>query len=581
MSEKLKTDQIKVNGGTQVRAGLSSNTLAEYVLLIQQAQEDGQDTGETIWPFRDPIDVYYDGDSYWLADGFHRVAASNQAGRYVVEANVHQGTQRDAILHAAGANAEHGLPRSHDDKRRAVKRLLEDDEWGKWSDREIARRCKVSHPFVAGIRREFTGNITSEPPTERVYVTRHGTEAVMNTEKIGRLASDYADPDSWGQKTRLSKIKIIIEKTIRGKYDEWYRNGIYTDLAEQGPDHPDYDSIPIPEWAHPQEIQSVLQQLSNEWPEKIRATESENRLRYGRQATVKADDISQSPYYVGPNAQGPQVREALEQYARNNPSSYESIIRVLADKEASGHDYKMNLAMEALGTNDMFIWHQAMVLKNGLVPNEEQTAVSAKQMREEGIPFENESGYTVVLNPSAFAAARILRDGGHTVEHTNPTNPGAPHDELRVWKVDGREPINKTELWALADNEIDAIHEADMSGPVETAVSWLRAYVDPVHHRHWIDLSDNQVHHANSPCFQAFKKQHPDIGDHKTLLKQALVVLKQERAEQFAGEIKAALDVCYQLVARASTPALIDQLNQAARNLDAAWQAATAVAEEA
>ena len=36
------------------------------------------------------------------------------------------------------------LGATNEDKRRAVMTLLADEEWGKWSDNEIARRCEVS-----------------------------------------------------------------------------------------------------------------------------------------------------------------------------------------------------------------------------------------------------------------------------------------------------------------------------------------------------------------------------------------------------------------------------------------------------
>jgi len=35
---------------------------------------------------------------------------------------------------------------TNDDKRMAVSRMLSDEEWAKWSDREIARKCRVSLP---------------------------------------------------------------------------------------------------------------------------------------------------------------------------------------------------------------------------------------------------------------------------------------------------------------------------------------------------------------------------------------------------------------------------------------------------
>jgi hypothetical protein len=170
----IKVSMVHTDGGTQARAGLHEHTVQEYKETMTAAGG---------WPFP-PIVLVYDGDKHWLADGFHRVAAARALGWSHVLATIQPGTRRDAILVAAGANADHGLRRSNDDKRRAVQMLLQDEEWGRWSDREIARRCKVSHPMVAKLRAELaedTGNITSE----RVYVDRHGNETVMETAKIG------------------------------------------------------------------------------------------------------------------------------------------------------------------------------------------------------------------------------------------------------------------------------------------------------------------------------------------------------------------------------------------------------------
>ncbi len=53
-----------------------------------------------------------------------------------------------------------------------------------WSDREIARRCNVSDPFVADMRQKLTANVSSDG-TARTYITKHGTPAVMQTANIG------------------------------------------------------------------------------------------------------------------------------------------------------------------------------------------------------------------------------------------------------------------------------------------------------------------------------------------------------------------------------------------------------------
>jgi len=66
------------------------------------------------------------------------------------------GTKREAVLYSVGANTTHVLRRCNDDKRQAVTTLLKDDEWGKWSDGEIAKRCCVSHQFVSDLHRSLT-----------------------------------------------------------------------------------------------------------------------------------------------------------------------------------------------------------------------------------------------------------------------------------------------------------------------------------------------------------------------------------------------------------------------------------------
>ena len=133
------------DGGAQARVEMKPDTVREYA--------DEMAAG-AIFP---PVVVYYDGTEYWLGDGFHRVDAARKLGRETIDAEVRTGGDRDAILHGTGANASHGLRRTQADKRRAVERLLRDEEWGKWSSRKIAKAAKVDHKTVAKIRRELLG----------------------------------------------------------------------------------------------------------------------------------------------------------------------------------------------------------------------------------------------------------------------------------------------------------------------------------------------------------------------------------------------------------------------------------------
>lgn len=197
---RVRLATIRIDGGTQTRAALDAGVVAEYA----SALADG-----ATFP---PIVVFEDVNGLlWLADGFHRHAAAIEAGLAELLADVRQGSRREAVLFSAGANADHGARRTNADKRRAVETLLHDDEWRKWSDREIARRCRVVHPFVGQVRASLV-TVTSDPTSQadyeaqqkfanaaRLYTTKHGQTATMDTARIGRQAAPVvvSAPPAW------------------------------------------------------------------------------------------------------------------------------------------------------------------------------------------------------------------------------------------------------------------------------------------------------------------------------------------------------------------------------------------------
>jgi hypothetical protein len=161
---QIRIDAIRHDPELQMRdAGVDVGIVAEYA--------DAMEAGANF----PPIVVYFDGEVYWPADGFHRVNAATKVGRETIDAEVRDGGKRDALLHAVGVNAFHGLRRTAADKRRAIVAMLRDPEWTKWSDREIGKRCAVDGKTVAKIRAELTADVRSE----RTYTTKHGTIATM------------------------------------------------------------------------------------------------------------------------------------------------------------------------------------------------------------------------------------------------------------------------------------------------------------------------------------------------------------------------------------------------------------------
>lgn len=163
--DNVSLASIRIDGGTQPRMSLYEDVVQEYAETLQEGKD---------FP---PVVLFFDGSDYWLADGFHRFHAYSSASKESIPSEIKKGTRRDAVLYSVGANAAHGLRRTNQDKRQAVETLLQDEEWSKWSDREIAGQCGVHNDTVSRIRRESLSKSDSEP---RTYTTRHGTEATMN-----------------------------------------------------------------------------------------------------------------------------------------------------------------------------------------------------------------------------------------------------------------------------------------------------------------------------------------------------------------------------------------------------------------
>jgi hypothetical protein len=210
----LSLSKIRCDGGTQSRATIDPTTVDEYA-------EDYKNGAN--FP---PITVFYDGNYYWLVDGFPRKKAALKAGLNEIEAIVKQGTRRDAVLYSVGVNATHGLRRTNADKRRAVMTLLEDEEWSHLSNNAIAKKCGVSLDLVNRLRRSLndslsenknslTNSLNDSDNQTRTYITKHGTQAKMNTANIGKGKSSESsppsaeDPASIPESTQLEEDKEV------------------------------------------------------------------------------------------------------------------------------------------------------------------------------------------------------------------------------------------------------------------------------------------------------------------------------------------------------------------------------------
>jgi ParB-like chromosome segregation protein Spo0J len=139
----MKLTEIKVESSLQGRCKLNQEVVDEYSEVLREGGK------------LPAIKVFRIGSSYYLVDGWHRYFAHKKAGLADIEVEIIDGTMRDATLYAVGANDDHGLRRTNDDKRKAVMMLLDDMEWSEWSDREIAKAAKVSFMTVGRIRKSL------------------------------------------------------------------------------------------------------------------------------------------------------------------------------------------------------------------------------------------------------------------------------------------------------------------------------------------------------------------------------------------------------------------------------------------
>ena len=181
---------IVVSPECQLRNASSAATVADYGEALIAGD---------VFP---AITVFFDGERNWLADGFHRLEAHHAAGLTDIAVDVRNGSQRDATLFAAGANASHGLRRTQADKAKAIAVLLADPEWRQWSDKELARRCGISDKTVAKARRELSGVGAADPRSGvnaefrvegRTFTSRHGTEATRQVVSRPQARSDMTE----------------------------------------------------------------------------------------------------------------------------------------------------------------------------------------------------------------------------------------------------------------------------------------------------------------------------------------------------------------------------------------------------
>jgi hypothetical protein len=182
--EKLFPENIRLDGGTQPRVRINKAVCKNYGEQMKAGDK---------FP---PIDVFFDGKDYWLADGFHRLQAYVMAlPGEAMECDVFKGTREDAQWYSYSVNRTHGVQRTNEDKERAVTAALSHPAAEGKSNVQIAKHCGVSEITVRRHRGRLGATSTmSKSTSEAASASEHpqsrprkgGDGRTIDTAKIGR-----------------------------------------------------------------------------------------------------------------------------------------------------------------------------------------------------------------------------------------------------------------------------------------------------------------------------------------------------------------------------------------------------------
>jgi hypothetical protein len=152
MATRIDPRRIRTDLNTQIRVDWNEEAVKEYTGLMERG---------VLLP---PLLVFFDTltNLMILADGFHRLAAHMRVKpNDPILVEIRLGNVEDAQWAAIIANQTHGIRRTNDDKRNAIKQALKHPNGTGRTDRSIAKDIGVHHVTVGTVRKEMvlTGEI--------------------------------------------------------------------------------------------------------------------------------------------------------------------------------------------------------------------------------------------------------------------------------------------------------------------------------------------------------------------------------------------------------------------------------------
>lgn len=209
----LLISEIDTAPASTVRAKLDCDTVERYCELYEANHE---------FP---PVDVFEVDGRYALADGWHRFEAKRKLDN-TIRAVVHDGGEDAALDFALSANTDNRpRPRDSADMRRCVEVALAHPRYAAASLRVVAEACRVSHTFVANVKRageckSFTPDVDS--PSDQTEADVDEPVDVVDATVDDELGSDPDDcigepqrePAAWDVDRATEKLYAAIDRAI-------------------------------------------------------------------------------------------------------------------------------------------------------------------------------------------------------------------------------------------------------------------------------------------------------------------------------------------------------------------------------
>jgi hypothetical protein len=191
----IPISSLRRDGQTQHRDAIDPKLVAEYAALMNHGD---------VFP---PVRVWWDGNFYWLTDGFHRIAAGESLELPEAECEVFHGSLSDAQWDSYTANSFHGLRRTSTETQKIIWLAFRHPRALQISNVQLGKYLHLPEATVRRWRRKLSSanveDTAGECKRDEVRIVNRGKSSYpMATANIGNH-----DHDRVGGSRSLKKLR--------------------------------------------------------------------------------------------------------------------------------------------------------------------------------------------------------------------------------------------------------------------------------------------------------------------------------------------------------------------------------------